>query len=387
MRVGLLVDQYFNTTGVGTSTRHLVDHLLRLDQTTEYVLLYPGADAARLPFDQPNVRVQALPDRRLLYPFWFGLGWLPVELWTGPLDLLHTPVGSVRLPSRAPLLATIHDIASERHPGQHPLRRRRFKKGLLRYLVGRPDATLSTISRSTRDDVADWLDLDAAAIPVVHHGVDTDRFRPATKDEIARVRQAYLLPSRFFLFLGGAGPRKSLDVLLESFRAFLDRPEAEGVDLVLAGPPSSWANERFARLTAELESAGRMRHIGFVDDADVAALYSAALAFTYPSRYEGFGLPVLEAMACGTPVVCSDAMALPEVAGGAALVVPVESVHALAGALARLASEPDLRSDLVARGRERVQSFAWDDAARRTQALHAHLAAGRSPATFAPAAE
>ena len=205
-------------------------------------------------------------------------------------------------------------------------------------------------------------------VAVVPHGIDTDAFRRAGDQEVSAVRRRHRIDGPFLLYLGGIEPRKNLPRLLEAFgRLDADvRPT-----LVLAGGWVAWNPEGIdaARAAlAELPEEARRRVVmtGYVSDRDKVALLSGAEALVYPSLYEGFGLPVLEAMAVGTPVLTSNVSGLPEVAGDAALLVPPHDVDAIAAGMERLLRAGELRERLAAAGAERVGRFRWEDAARRT---------------------
>jgi glycosyltransferase involved in cell wall biosynthesis len=173
---------------------------------------------------------------------------------------------------------------------------------------------------------------------------------------------------RYLLYVGTVQPRKNLERLIDAFALVADRPELAGVQLVIAGG-RGWLSEGVERRAAERGLAGRVRLSGYLPDADLPALLSGALAFVFPSLYEGFGMPVLEAMACGAPVLTSTTSSLPEVADDAALLVDPSDTAAIAAGIARLAADGGLRADLYARGLARAAAFTWDRCARETLAV------------------
>jgi glycosyltransferase involved in cell wall biosynthesis len=182
------------------------------------------------------------------------------------------------------------------------------------------------------------------------------------------VRRRYDLPERFVLFVGTLEPRKNLMRLVQAY-AGLPASVRRHVSLVIAGGPG-WLSETLRREVAERGLADRVRFIGYVRDEDMAPLYSLATVFAYPSLYEGFGLPVLEAMACGVPVLTSNVSSLPEVAGGAAVLVAPTDVDAIADGLTQLLDDTALAAKLVARGLEWSTNFSWDRCARETLAVY-----------------
>jgi glycosyltransferase involved in cell wall biosynthesis len=198
------------------------------------------------------------------------------------------------------------------------------------------------------------------------------RFRPAGPEALAAVRQKYDLPERFILYVGTIEPRKNLTALLEAYAALMERlsvcdlrPALSDVRLVIVGK-KGWLYEGFFRRLHELGLEDRVLFTGYVPDEDLPAIYSAADLFVFPSLYEGFGLPVLEAMACGTPVIASNASSLPEVAGEAGIMIAPHDVRGLAEAMERLLMDKQLRAELRARGLERAKQFTWERAAAMT---------------------
>jgi glycosyltransferase involved in cell wall biosynthesis len=257
-----------------------------------------------------------------------------------------------------PVLFTVHDLSFVTNPEWHTnenveLCRTNVEKARA---MG---ATFLAVSESTRRDLGRLLGIPDARVRVVPNSFDDRVFRPATDYELKGVREKYGLPPRFFLFVGSLEPRKNLETVLRAVEG-----DAGGLPLVVAGG-RGWANEK---IRAQLEAAGdRARAVGHVDEIDLPALYSAATAFVYPSRYEGFGLPLLEAMACGTPVVASRVSAMPEVVGDAGVLLddPLDD-RALAAALARLANDPAERERLSRAGVARAPLFSLE---RTTAAL------------------
>ena len=288
-----------------------------------------------------------------------------IERWTGPVDVVWGP-NFVVPPARrgTARLATVHDLTCVRHPElctadvlQYP--------ALLRRAAG-AGAHFHVVSRAVGDEVADVFGVEPERVHVVRNGVDPSVPGDATRG------WALAGAARYVLAVGTIEPRKDHPGLVRAFDA-LDDPE---VHLVLAGA-DGWGADALAAALASSPSAraGRVRRLGFVDDAQRADLLAGAAVLAYPSVYEGFGLPPLEAMAAGTPVVATTAGALPEVLGDAADLVPVGDTDALGAALRRVLDDEAHRADLVARGRARAAALTWDAPLRDLADLFRALAA------------
>jgi len=221
-------------------------------------------------------------------------------------------------------------------------------------------------SESTRYDLIELLDVEPRRVTVLYPGVEA-RFRPVRETEVlARVRARYVLPDRFVLGLGTLQPRKNFVGLIEAFAQLLAHSQGgvNSIQLVIAGG-EGWLAQDVPAAIDRWGLKDRVRIVGFVQDVDLPALYSLASAFAFPVLYEGFGLPVLEAMACGTPVVAADNSSLPEVIGDAGLLVPTNDPAALAAALSAVLGGPTLRDQLVAAGLRQARRFTWAEGALR----------------------
>lgn len=294
----------------------------------------------------------------------------PTSLWMqtavpklarrGDFDLFHFTSATAPALFGAPYVVTIHDLSLVRHPETHPMRRRLYQGSLLARTAARARRVIA-ISETTARDVVEMLDVEPDRVAVTPLGVD-ERFRPiADEARLAEVRRRHGLDGPFVLYVGNVEPRKNLARLLDAF----ERVGRRDVSLALAGG-TAWLSEDVVRRVAAYRGPGRVRLLGYVEDEELPALYSAAEVFAYVSLWEGFGLPVLEAMACGTPVVCSRIPAHEEVAGRAARYADPMSVEEIAGALDRLLASPAERGRLAAAGRRRAARFTWAETARRT---------------------
>lgn len=289
------------------------------------------------------------------------------------LDLFHFPShmdAPLFMPGRT--VVTVHDLILElmgdRYARGRPLRYR-AARALDRGIIARARAIVTDSEHSKRDIVS-RLGLAPGRIHVAPLGVAA-RFRPASDDQVARLRERLGLPPRFALYLGGCDARKNLVGLLEAY-AQLDSALRAATPLVLAGPLSN--EPEFPGLLERAHALGvrgSLQATGYVEDADLPALLSAASVFVFPSLYEGFGLPPLEAMACGTPVVSTDGGSLKEVLGDSACMVPAGDVEAFARALRGVLEDPALQERLRLSGRARAAEFTWEVTARRTSDAYA----------------
>lgn len=343
-------------TGTERYSYELIAALARIDRRRRYTLYTNGLPAALPPLG-PNFALRSLPLRRL----WTHARLGP-ELARRPPDVLLVPSHVVPLLHPAESVVTIHDLGYLAFPEAHTARRRIELHLTTRWSL-RAARRVIAISQATKDDLVRHYGADPARIRVVHHGLSAG-FRPAEPERIAEAQARYGIDQPYLLYVGTIQPRKNLARLIEGFAA-----AGAGVGprtlLVIAGR-RGWLSAPIERRAAELGVEDRVRFVGYVPDDDLPALLSGALAFVFPSLYEGFGMPVLEAMACGAPVLASRSSALPEVAGDAALLVDPLDPAAIAAGLARLASDADLRADLRARGLARAAAFTWERCAAET---------------------
>jgi glycosyltransferase involved in cell wall biosynthesis len=287
-------------------------------------------------------------------------------------DLAHVPYWAPPLCPLVPTVVTVHDLIPLVLEPYRARRSVRLYTALVARATERAAAVLAD-SEHTAADIRRHLDIDPARVHVVSLGVEP-RFRPGT--EASEVRQRYRLPERFGLYLGGFDVRKNVAVLAAAWRdVFADT----GLPLVLAGRLPG-PGDRLHPDPRELAGRaglpeGAVAFIGHVAEEDKPALYGAASVFAFPSRFEGFGLPPLEAMACGTPVVCSDATSLPEIVGDAALLVDPDDVGGWAERLRAVAGDVSLAARLSSAGPERAAAFTWERTATATLAVYRAVAA------------
>lgn len=355
MRVAIFADQLFydQPGGIGTYLRHIIPGIAERIDSGSVVLAHHGPRSSRLFPDRERIEESPLALRRdVLGMAWHTLGRPHIERYLGRLDLVHSP-SLVYPPSRAPLAATVHDLCILKYPGMFPSRWRIFHhRGLA--LILRHARVILCDSNSTYDDLRSLKGSRDPRVRVVPLGVDI----PETPGEkaVGGVLSKYALDPGYILFVGTVEPRKNLSRLVQAYASFSSEEKSRSGELVLVGA-AGWMGRR--ELSGMLSQQG-VRWLGFLPQEELEAIYAAAGLFVYPSLYEGFGLPVLEAMARGLAVVTSNTSSLREVGEGVAFLVDPEDPMELGRAIRRLACDADLRGELIEKGRDRAAEYSWD---------------------------
>jgi glycosyltransferase involved in cell wall biosynthesis len=350
--------------GIGRFSQELISALVTLDPTSHYSVFYNRPQDAR-----PDPPTDRLPT--LTVP-WDDKPWrlrVLLSQMTGRsqdhllpgIDLFHGMDHLLPRLARVPGVFTVYDL-TYLLTDTHATLNRLFLTLMMPRFLRNADAIIA-ISESTKRDMLRHYKVDEAKVKVIYGGV-TPRFRPAPPDEITQVRRRHSLPEHFILSVGTIEPRKNLVRLLEAYRSLRDRGNQLG--LVIAGR-RGWRCEDFFRRLQELGLTDEVILLGAFPDAELPALYSAADVFVFPSLYEGFGLPVLEAMACGTPVIASNTSAILEVvAENGILFNPYDDARGLAEAIAHVLDNAMLRDELCAKGLAQANRFTWQQTAEAT---------------------
>lgn len=291
---------------------------------------------------------------------------LPLELARWRVDLLHSPDFIPPWHGRFRRVITVHDLNFLLYPQFLTAESRRYYNAQIARAVRTADH-IAADSYATKLDLIKLLNVPDDKISVVWLA-PSDLYGPIVPAATDEVRRRLQLPDRFILYAGTLEPRKNVAGLLRAYRLLLDRGERRA-DLVLAGS-RGWLFDETRALIDELRLADRVHWIDSPPDRDLAALYQLAAAFALPSYYEGFGLTLLEAMACGAPTIISDRGSLPEIAGGASLIIDPDDAAELAEALQRVLGDETVAADLRAKGFERVRAFSWERCARETLAIY-----------------
>jgi glycosyltransferase involved in cell wall biosynthesis len=350
-------------TGTEIYSLHLIRELLALEGASRFRLYFNQAPSGDLFLGAAEWRVMPFP--RL----WTHLR-LSWEMLAHPPDLLFVPSHVLPLLHPRRSAVTVHDLGFLYHPEAHTLSQNLYLRWSTRHNAHAATRILAD-SQATCRDLVHHYSIPDSKIAVVYPGRDETLAPVAEPDLLSAVRARYGLAGPYLLYVGTLHPRKNLVRLVQAFGSLLrsstddSRAPVAGLQLVLAGQ-RGWLYDDILDQVRRLGLSDRVVLPGYVPDADLPALLSGALAFIYPSLYEGFGLPLLEAMACGTPVICSNASSLPEVAGDAALLVDPTDTEALADALARLVADEGLRRELVERGFRQMRRFSWRRCAEET---------------------
>jgi glycosyltransferase involved in cell wall biosynthesis len=359
--------------GVGRYTRSLVKALAaalaEAGRAHRLVLLWAGPPRVPLPVDWPGTRTRRLPlPDRLMTVAWHRLRLpVPADALAGGADVFYAPDFALPPLARARSVVTVHDLSFLTHPDTHYPPLRRYLERVVPRSVRRADLVLAD-SEQTKRDLGTYLGTPRGKIEVVLSAADPVFRRIEDQTAIAAVRQRHGLQRPYVISVGTIQPRKNLPVVFDALRQV-----HRDLLLVHVGRPG-WLCEP---IFAALDRSGvkdRVRIVG-VDDAELAALYSGAVALVFPSLYEGFGLPCLEAMACGAPVIASHAGSLLEVVGDAGIVVDPADSAAIAAAIERLLDDEPFRRDLIRRGYAQTARFRWDDSGRRLKSLLQRLVA------------
>jgi glycosyltransferase involved in cell wall biosynthesis len=359
MRIGIdarLV--YYSQAGIGQYILNLVKWLAQIDGANEYVLLQSRKDDTTI-IEQANFRRVSLwtPSHHR-----FEQQVLPAEIARLGLDLLHSPDFVPPFRANCHTVITVHDLAFLLYP-QFLTRESARYYGQIDQAVRRADHIIAD-SQSTRQDILDMLGAPPDKVSVVYLAAN-DIYRPIPLAQARqRVAEKFGLTGDFILFVSTIEPRKNLPTLLRACRQLLDAYKLE-VGLAVVGV-QGWLSGEIPSLVEELRLTDRVHFLGRAPDEDLLHLYNAATVMAHPAFYEGFGLPPLEAMACGTPVVVSNASSLPEVVGDSGLLVEPEDVEAWAVALWRVFADDALREELSQKALARSRCFSWERTARQT---------------------
>jgi glycosyltransferase involved in cell wall biosynthesis len=353
--------------GIGTYVRNLLQQLSQQDRSTEYVVLCRHEDVATVQELGENFRAvsESSPGYSVREQVL-----LPRDLRREHAELFHSPhyVFSPLTPCKS--VVTIHDCIHLRFPQYLPNRLGYAYARSFLWLATHRSSRILTVSEASKRDILEYFNVPPEKIDVIYNGIDERFGNPPPEEDVIRVRERYQLDGPFILYAGNIKPHKNLGRLIEAFHILrATGPEFESVKLVIIGDEiAKYAALRHAVHRHKLHK--HVRFLGFVPARTLAILYRLAAVFVFPSLYEGFGLPPLEAMASGTPVITSNVSSLPEVVGDAAVLIDPLRPDAIADALRRVLSDSDLRISMRERGLERARHFSWERSVRRVREIY-----------------
>lgn len=336
----------YRQTGVSRYISELISGLERVKSTDDDLLL----------FGQKTGPIKDNPMARIL---WEQTG-LPVNIAVRRLNVFHTPIGAVPLLSTAPNVVTVHDLAFLKYPDQLPRSRRAWLIGAVR-MSARRASKIITVSQATANDLQEWLGIPEDRMQAIPLAI-SDKVQHVQGESLDVFKMKWDIDKPYILAVGTLEPRKNLPTLLRAFAKIKDDIDHQ---LVLVGP-EGWLTGTLKSTLDELNLGDRVRLTGFVSDAELGGWYSGADLYVFPSFYEGFGLPTIEAMRCGAPVLASDNSAFPEVVGDAGVLIPADDVDLWAESIRELLQDETRRMHLRDLGFARAAAFSWDRTAQET---------------------
>jgi glycosyltransferase involved in cell wall biosynthesis len=367
MRIGIDISQIVYGTGVSHYTQNLIEALLKIDPEDEFVLFGSSLRLRNL-LDDYNPKAKNFKKKIYSFPsifwewLWNRLHWVDIERLTGKLDLFHTS-DWLEPPARCPKVTTVHDLAVFRCPETFsPVRGHDIVTNIKRKLawVKRESSAIIAVSEATKADIIELLEIPSDKVWVIYEAAPK-WIKKVSPEETKKIKEKFKIESDYLLSVSTLEPRKNLRRIIQAYQTL--KEEIRGLALVLVGKVGWGGN-----LPAEEKTI----FTGYVTNEEVAALYSGAAVFVYPSLYEGFGQPILEAMTCGCPVVTSKISSMPEVAGEAAILVDPLSVEEIAEGI-KIALKR--KEELAEKGYRQAKKFSWEKCARETLKVYKGVAA------------
>lgn len=272
------------------------------------------------------------------------------------------------------VITTIHDMTYELYPETMDKRNLKRIKNDIQYSVNRADKII-TVSESSKKDIINFLSVDESKIEVIYNGVEYDRFNKSySEDEKSKIRVKYTLPENYILYMGTLEPRKNIESIIEAFSLFKkeNTPSSKNIKLVIAGK-KGWLFESIFNLVHKLNIKDDVIFTDYIAENDKSIIYNMASLFIFPSLYEGFGIPVLEAMASSVPVITSSVSSLPEVAGDAAILVAPKDIQSIAKYIGEILGNEELNKNLVEKGHKQAKKFTWESSAEKLVNIYRNL--------------
>jgi len=388
MRIGIDCRTILNPgrgeyAGVAHYTYYLLKHLLRIDPLHNYVLFFDSRTSSERTqeFEHPNARIVHFPfsQYRRFLPLTYSHILITGVLLKQRLDLYHAPATSLPLTYTGRSVVTVHDLAIYKYPKFFPAQHLSTKLVVPRSI--KRAKRIIAVSEATKQDLETHFHVSPKKIRVIYEGFSREPdhslgARERVSDGWVDVKQKYAL-DKYLLFLGTIEPRKNLANLIKGFSSVAQHPAMKKVDLVLAGA-QGWKYGDVLKALSESKLGRRIRYLGYVMHQEKMQLMENALAFVFPSLYEGFGLPVLEAMSLGTPVITSNVSSLPEITGPAAVYITPQKSKEIGQAIERMVRSPSLRKKLRLEGQRRAAMFTWEAAAKETLRVYNEVLAEKN---------
>lgn len=365
MNIGFDASRAFveESTGTENYSRQLLHEMLSFDTENKYYV-YTRIPREKIKYEFSRNAEVVFIDQPFL---WTQFG-LAKRTFQDPIDVLFVPAHTLPLIRRPnlPTIMTVHDLGSEYLPASHQLKQQLYLKFITKYQL-QTASHLIAVSESTKKDLIAKTKVKAANVSVIYEGVNfIPESIPSEIQSQQTLRKFELKADKYFLFVGTIQPRKNLVRLIEAFSLFLiENRSEEQINLVIAGK-LGWDYDEILDLPKRLGIEKRIKFVGRVSDDELKALYQNCLALTYPSLFEGFGLPILESYFFGKPVLTSNTSSMPEIAGKGAILVKPTAVNDIMRAMQILYTDKEKRSDLVRHGKEQIKKFSWSEAAKAT---------------------
>jgi len=368
MKIGIDISQVIYGTGVSVYTQNLVENLLKIDRKNQYLLF---ASSLRRKEDlhrytaillkrYSNVSAKIFPIPPTLLSFiWNNLHILPIENFIGNVDVFFSSDWTQPPAKQAKLITAVHDLIPWRYPETLPKKIITTHYNRIRW-VKKEIGVIITDSQSTKNDLTEIIKIPKRKIYVIYPGIDKKRFYPQSKEKINKIKRKYGLSS-YILAVGTREPRKNFIRIIKVFKKLKN----ENLQLAIAGK-YGWGEEIKKLKNSKTQ---KLKILGYVPNKDLAPLYSGACCFIYPSLYEGFGLPILEAMACGCPVITSNTSSMPEVAGEAAILINPRKTIEITQAIDKIINSKKLADKLSKKGIEQAKKFSWEKTAREVLSI------------------
>ncbi len=358
--------------GVGHYTYYLVRHILKTDTKNKYVLFFDWRFRDMKEFEQKNVQIKNFPFSQYnkFLPFAYSHMLISAYIVKSGLDIFHSPISSLPLTYPKKSVITVHDLAIYKNPSWFPSQI--FSTKLLVPQSLRKADKIIAVSKSTKHDLQALFNVAAAKIQVIYEGVEAKKI-PVKNKKIDELKK-FKITRPYLFFVGTLEPRKNLLALLTAYKKLIAKgARYKKYQLVIAGAKGHKSDLVFDKIKS-LKLSRQVKYTGYITHNQKMELIKQAVCFVFPSRYEGFGLPVVEAMALGTPVITSNISSLPEVTGDAALLVNPDKEIDIVKAMQQLLDSKTLQQKLVTRGKKQARLFNWDKAARETVKLYQSLA-------------